>query len=768
MKKTATQAGSGQQIRVGHTLPATEAERFLQLLGKDPAETWFRTIAPRKGANRHRSGADLHGFDLTALEQDNNNGQSIYLITGDANQATGKQKKTGKLTGCVEDADVRACRAVFVEWDDRPIDWQKQAWRELGLPKPTAMVATGGKSIHCYWVLSEPMAPDLWRVLQRRLIEYAGGDKACKNPSRLMRLPGFRYIDKSSGEVTDRFAELIHQADVTYSAAEIEARLPTPEPSTPPAQRLQPLTTELPPRDVDAIRAAVAVLPRRKKGGGTYEHDRNAICGCSAALAEAGEADPDGEAVRLMAHLWEHGEWQARQILESTTTRKAASFWAIAKNHGFDLRRHDLKPAAIKTASSKPKPSLQAIVQTLEDGWTNDGNRSALPAGYLANLLPAERFRFNELSHVAEVQTSSGWQEIRDSDLDSAYVLLTGMGWKIGIEPVTKALLHVARQQSFHPVREYLKQIEADTRIDPFDLDRIAAEFFRAPATMHAVMVRKWLIGAVARAMDPGCQMDACLVLQGDQGLGKSRALEALASPDWFCSTVPDQDKDFLLNVHSCWVFELAELESITGRREEGRLKNLITTPIDRIRPPYARSVERMPRQSVFAGTVNPKEFLRDDTGNRRFWVVPIEGTDKLDTSAIKTSRDRIWKAGMQAWRAGEDPMLPAAIAQASEQQNSEFSSQDAWLAMLEEWIGGQPLGKAGEQVSDPLQPFTSAEALISAGLRHTEQITKADEMRVAVLLRQLGYSKGSRGKTRVWLPPQPQPKPQPPATSSG
>ena len=122
----------------------------------------------------------------------------------------------------------------------------------------------------------------------------------------------------------------------------------------------------------------------------------------------------------------------------------------------------------------------------------------------------------------------------------------------------------------------------------------------------------------------------------------------------------------------------------------------------------------------------------------------------------------------MQAWRAGEDPMLPAAIAKASEQQNSEFSSQDAWLAMLEEWIGGQPLGKAGKQASDPLQPFTTAEALISAGLRHTEQITKADEMRVAVLLRQLGYIKGSRGKTRVWLPPQPQPKPQPPATSSG
>jgi predicted P-loop ATPase len=448
--------------------------------------------------------------------------------------------------------------------------------------------------------------------------------------------------------------------------------------------------------------------------------------------------------------------------------------WPFLREHyGVDISRRDLKRSPTlpppAQGAEKPLASFQAIIQTIEKGWKKEeGSKksSPLPAGHLANLLPAERFRFNELAHVAEVQTSSGWQEIRDSDLDSAYVLLTGMGWKIGIEPVTKALLHVARQQSFHPVRDYLKQIEADARIEPFDLDQVAAQFFRAPAKLHTAMVRAWLIGAVARAMDPGCQMDACLVLQGDQGLGKSRALEALASPDWFCSTVPDQDKDFLLNVHSCWVFELAELESITGRREEGRLKNLITTPIDRIRPPYARSVERMPRQSVFAGTVNPKEFLRDDTGNRRFWVVPIDGTDKLDTAAIKTSRDRIWKAAMQAWRAGEKAMLPAELAQASEQQNAEFSSQDAWLAMLEEWISGQPLGKAGEEAADPLQPFTTAQALISAGLRSTEYLGRADEMRVAVLLRQLGYSQAWRRKTRVWLPPQPHPSPQPATTS--
>jgi hypothetical protein len=229
-KITATQAGSGQQIRTGSSVPADQAERFLQLLGKEPKGTWFRTFVRGGGANRSRKGADLHGFDAAALEADNRTA-SVYFITGDADQATGKNKRTGKPTGCVTDADVTRCPALFVEWDDRPIDWQVSASQELGLglPEPTAMVLTGGKSVHCYWRLAEPMAPAEWRVLQARLIDYVGGDTECKNPSRLMRLPGYRYIDKATGKPTNNVAELIYEADVSYSAAEIAARLPEPE-----------------------------------------------------------------------------------------------------------------------------------------------------------------------------------------------------------------------------------------------------------------------------------------------------------------------------------------------------------------------------------------------------------------------------------------------------------------------------------------------------------------------------------------------------------
>ena len=144
-KSPASAIGAAEGGVGAPTLPAVTgfvpaaATRFLRALGKDPDQTWFRTIAPGKGANRSRSGRDLHGFDAAALENDNQAGADAYYITGDAKQATGK-------AGAVTDADVQICRSVFVEWDDgASIEEQTQRWQSLGLPEPSVMVFSGGK-----------------------------------------------------------------------------------------------------------------------------------------------------------------------------------------------------------------------------------------------------------------------------------------------------------------------------------------------------------------------------------------------------------------------------------------------------------------------------------------------------------------------------------------------------------------------------------------------------------------------------------------------
>ncbi|MEY2643494.1 MAG: hypothetical protein RLZZ611_143 [Cyanobacteriota bacterium] len=784
---------------------AAAALRHLELLGKDPTQAWFRSLPHgRGGANGRRKGADLQGFNAAELGADSAAGQALYLVVGNASRASGKNKKTGKITGCVEDSDIESVPALFVEWDEGELADQLTAWQRLELPEPTVMLTTGGKSAHVYWRLRELVSADEWKLATARLIAHCQSDSKCSNPSRVMRLAGSPYICKKTGKATGTRAEIVHEApEALYDLAEILACLPAPEPA-PAAPAAAPAassrktgkgassrTRTLPPRSLAEIEAAAALIPERVVGETTYEQSRRALCGCAAALAEIGL--PEERALDLLAHKWPDRA-TAEQALLSSTTRESKSFWAIAQAHGWDASRPDLRGPALQPPDGiaaeqlpwgegpeaqphTPPESFSELIERLPKGWDPDTLKpKQLSAGQLAKQLPAAQLRFNEMALRAEVQTLSGWQQITDADLDSAYVLLTGMGWKVGSEPVTKAILHTARQTPHHPVRAYLERVEDDPSIEPFNLDQLAPRFFRAADPLHVAMARAWLIGAVSRVFAPGCQMDYVLVLKGAQGQRKSRSLEALASPDWYCSSIPENEKDLLLNIHSCWLYELAEVESVTSRKEAGRLKNLITTSADLVRVPYGRTSERMPRQSVFCATCNEDTFLRDDTGSRRFWVVPVEGDEPLDRDGLIAARDAIWKAAVIAYRSGELPMLAPELERLSEQQNQEFNQQDAWVEMVRAWMDGDPMHRWDPDRDpsttryDPATPFTSAEVLYSAGLRRPDQITRADEMRVATVLRQLGFKKGRQQRmdgrvARPWELSQPSQPSQPQVT---
>ena len=746
---------------------AGEATQFLELLGKDPATTRLRAFPHKESTNKVKIGARKGGWDLEQAATWNREGRGVFVVTGNGGDKT---------------EDITSCPALFVEWDNQPIEWQLTAWIELGLPEPSMQVPTGGKSVHNWWVMTEPISPAEFEALQIRLYTHCKSDKL-KDPTRVMRLPGFAYIganDKPAGVV-----ELVNVTGNRYTAAEIEACLPAlPTPAAPAKAASKPKAkrsaVDLPPRsEADLLEALATRVP--------------------AFLPDESRRD---ELLNLAFRLWvEVGAGRAEQILakhspavtdlpsyfkgKAPTKISAGSIWPFLNEHyDVDLERHDLKrsapaPAAKQqdklTAATAPakSASLQSMIQQLQDGWDPKTFKpQVLSAGRIADMLPAADLRFNEMTLRPEAHTSSGWLRITDADLDSAYVVLSGKGWKVGSEPVIKAIIHTARQAPHHPVKAYLQQVEADPGIAPFDLDQVAPQFFRANQPLHVAMVRKWLIGAVSRALNPGCQMDYVLVLQGAQGQLKSTSLGALASHEWHCSSIPENEKDLLLNIHSTWIYELAELESVTSRKESGKLKNLITTSADLVRVPYGRTSERMARQSVFCATVNEDTFLRDDTGNRRFWVVPVEGAKPIDKAGLLAARDAIWKAAVAAYRAGELPMLPAELEVLSSQQNQEFNQQDPWVEMVLAWMDGEPLHRwdpdrdPSTVIYDTNQPFTSAEILYSAGLRRLDQITRADEMRVAAVLRQLKFDRAQKrvnGRIdRFWLPSQPSQPSQP------
>ncbi|MDB4336334.1 AAA family ATPase [Synechococcus sp. AH-603-M21] len=318
-----------------------ESGHFLSLVSKEFDKAYLRAIDPLK---TRTPGGDA-GFSEGWIQEKVEAGFNVYMVIGETRRPPAKG-------GGIKDADIELCRAFFVEWDDgASLKEQASRWEALGLPEPTVMVATGGKSLHVYWTLEEPLAPTRWKELQTRLITHCNGDKTCKNPSRVMRLPGCPYFNKQTGEITGR-CKIYAASGLITTAAEIEACLP-PVQVAPLGDLFsavnQPSSTHTP-RPIEEIRDAARHIPRRAGGQGTYERDRNALCGCSAALRDAGAANPDDEALSLLGNLWPTRQ-DARQVLASTTTRHAASFWAVAKENGFNLSRS--QPPAVQT-SSKP------------------------------------------------------------------------------------------------------------------------------------------------------------------------------------------------------------------------------------------------------------------------------------------------------------------------------------------------------------------------------------------------------------------------------
>lgn len=317
------------------------AEQFLSLLGKDPASARLRAFPHRANPAKGAIGARKGPFELAVAEQWQREGRGIYLVIND-----GGDRKS----------EITACRAFFVEWDDRPIAWQLNAWRELGLPEPSLIVLSGGKSAHCYWLLEQPIQPQEWAPLQAELIAYAGGDPHCKDASRVMRLPGCWYVD-AAGEPT-ALVELVHVSGQRYAPEDIAlALLPDEfaEPAAGPAPRhaipldepserpgtgipLPNLDDEDfgPPRPLEQIRSALAAIPRRVAGSNTYADYRNLLWGLIQACEQAGH---DRElAIALMeAHSPSVScGWDIRQVASSGGEQiSAATFWFHARQHGW-------------------------------------------------------------------------------------------------------------------------------------------------------------------------------------------------------------------------------------------------------------------------------------------------------------------------------------------------------------------------------------------------------------------------------------------------
>ncbi len=186
---------------------------YCDALGKDVCASMLRAI------HKDTKQSNCFAFDLERAEEFVRQGRDVFMVVGNGGHC---------------DQDIHSCPALFFEHDDRPKEWQVGAWHELGLPEPSLQVDTQGKSIHSYFVLSEPVRPDRWRDLQRRLLDFADADRSLKNPSRIMRLPGcLRRQPRGKA----RRVEIINNTGLRYSAEQLDELLPELPPEPPRSQR---------------------------------------------------------------------------------------------------------------------------------------------------------------------------------------------------------------------------------------------------------------------------------------------------------------------------------------------------------------------------------------------------------------------------------------------------------------------------------------------------------------------------------------------------
>ena len=326
---------------------------------------------------------------------------------------------------------------------------------------------------------------------------------------------------------------------------------------------------------------------------------------------------------------------------------------------------------------------------------------------------------------------------------------------------VSRAVGAVARELRLHPVRDWLDCLRWDgtPRIETWTSTYLGAE----PTAFHHTVGALWLISAVARIFRPGVKADHMLILEGPQGARKSTAIKVLAGEDWFTDELPELgSKDAAIHMQGVWIVEIAELDAI-GRAEVSRIKAFLTRTTDRFRPPYGRYTVEVPRQCVFAGTVNPDTYLRDETGNRRFWPLRCGA---IDIAALARDRDQLWAETVHRFREGaiwwiEDPAI---LADAAAAQEARYQA-DAWDARIDRWLTHETRsvnrGHAGyddwqdEEFKrlDPIREVSVGEILEGALGIEPAKWTKGDQMRVGAWLKSRDWKRyrSSTGASREW-----------------
>lgn len=319
-------------------------------------------------------------------------------------------------------------------------------------------------------------------------------------------------------------------------------------------------------------------------------------------------------------------------------------------------------------------------------------NDPALKGKFAYNAF-AERkeiFGATEWDSNTTALTSHGRRMWTDSDTNGLYWFMEKHYNQAGRGNIDSALSMYMASHSFNEVQDFINSLTWDgvKRLDTLFIDYLGAE--DEPYTR--TVTRKMFVAGIARAMQPGIKFDNMLILVGPQGIGKSTILSKMAK-GWFNDSICSfEGKDAAELLQGIWIVEISELDAFR-KSETSRIKQFLSLNSDIFRAAYARNAEERKRRCIFFGTTNTSEFLRDPTGERRFWPVDV-GVNAVKYSVFKDLTDevisQIWAEARAYWIAGEPLNLNEEMEKAAKAKQQEHKESSAREGLIREFVERQ------------------------------------------------------------------------------
>lgn len=446
-----------------------------------------------------------------------------------------------------------------------------------------------------------------------------------------------------------------------------------------------------------------------------------------------------------------------------TESRDRAAWWIEtqvlkrAKQIKEDERRQALSILEVTDISAPADPSkiARGEVEGLPPwahqlDWTNSKpirlrntlkNALLILENRFGKFIARNDFVLNDF-YLVDTPWSKAGDEVKNDDFIRIKAwLLFEYRYEASVAIITEAITELALKWRHHPLREWLSSLEWD---GVPRAEKLWSKYLGCPMDerYQDAVARIFMLAMIRRIFEPGCKYDSMVILEGSQGIGKSRFGNVLVGREYFMDGLPPlRDKDAALNLTGKWLCEFAELSGI-AKSEVEETKAFITREVDSLRPPYGRKKENFPRQTVFLGTTNEVEYLKDDTGNRRY--LPIR-TVQLNEADLIADRAQLFAEAMFWYQMGERQLWLDGDAKrlAEEMQESRRSVNDTddMAEALEAWIVKN-------------RPVKIRNADLFEGVDAPLEAYRKDfysQKRVGLIMQSQGYERTKSNGVRVW-----------------